>query len=104
GRQYLFLPAGSDPTAPKAGAPEAAKQWHRKFWELRREQAVALLAKAIAASEAKRADEAYELLFEVLREDPDRAEAGRALGYERIANEWKLPGEEKATPRQPPFD
>lgn len=104
GRQYLFLPAVTDPTAPKAASPDAAKQWHRKFLELRRERAAELFAAAKAATNAGNADQAYQLLFEVLREDPDHAEARRILSYVKTASEWKLPGDEKATSRQPAFD
>src|SRR5262245_3330281 len=101
-RQYLFLPAASDPAAPKAGAPEAARQWHKRFMELRRERSAELFAAAKAASDGGKADVAYSLLFEVLLEDPDHAEARRVLGYVGSGGEWKLPGAEKATPRQPP--
>jgi hypothetical protein len=104
GRQYLFLPAASDSTAPKAGASETAVQWHRKLWELRRERATDLFKAAKSASDAGQGDRAYQLLFEVLREDPDHAEARRILGYAKVGSEWKLPGEEKAAPRQPAFD
>jgi Leucine Rich repeat len=103
-RQYLFLPAASDSTAPKAGAPEAARQWHKRFMELRRERAAELFAAAKAASDGGKADVAYQLLFEVLREDPDHAEARRVLGYVSSGSEWKLAGAEKATPRQPPYN
>src|SRR4029079_10149811 len=50
-RQYLFLPAASDSTAPKGSAPEAARQWHRRFMELRRERAAELFAAAKGASD-----------------------------------------------------
>src|SRR5437763_1117368 len=36
-RQYLFLPATSDSTEPKASAPEAARQWHKRCMDLRRQ-------------------------------------------------------------------
>ncbi len=104
GRQYLFLPAVNDPTAPKTGSVEAARQWNRKFLELRREHAEKLFQEAKKASEAKEAAQAYQRLYEVLREDPDHAEARRILGYVKVGSEWKLPGAEKGTPRQPPFD
>jgi hypothetical protein len=103
-RQYLFLPAASDSTAPKGSAPEAARQWHRRFMELRRERAAELFAAAKGASDGGKADVAYQLLFEVLREDPEHAEAHRVLGYVRSGSEWKLPGAEKATPRQPSYN
>jgi len=103
GRQYLFLPAVIDSAAPKPGAPEAASQWHRKFLELRRERAAELFQAAKAASERSEPANAYQLLYEILREDPSHAEARRILGYVKTSSEWKLPEAEKATPRQPPF-
>ncbi|HEY2413838.1 MAG TPA: hypothetical protein VGI40_16425 [Pirellulaceae bacterium] len=104
GRQYLFLPAGSDSTAPKAGASETVVQWHRKFLELRLERAAELFAVAKAASGTGQANRGYQLLFEVLREDSDHAEARRVLGFVKIGSDWKQPAEEKAMPRQPAFD
>jgi hypothetical protein len=79
GRQYLFLPE-SDSTAPKAAAPEAARQWHARFLALRKEQAAALFAAARKASDDGQPTRAYQLLYEVLREDPAHAEARRVLG------------------------
>src|SRR5262245_50712400 len=104
GRQYLFIPAPTDPAGPKAGATETVKQWHKKFLELRREQAAALFAEAKAASDQRHAARAYQLLHEALREDPDYAEARRILGYVKAGGQWRLPDEEKAVPRQPPVN
>jgi hypothetical protein len=103
GRQYLFLPAAMDSTAPKAGAPETVRQWHKRFLELRREQADVLYVAAKAACDERRPARAYQLLYEVVREDPDHAEARRILGYVKSGNEWRLPDSEKAVLRQPPF-
>ena len=79
GRQYLFLPE-PDRSTPKAGAPEAARQWHARFLALRKEQAVVLLAAAKKACDDGQATQSYQLLHEVLREDPSHAEARRVLG------------------------
>jgi hypothetical protein len=103
GRQYLFLPLASDRTAPKSGAPENAKLWHKKFLEIRRERASELFAEAKAASEQKHPARAYQLLYEALREDPDHTEARRILGYVKSGSEWRLPDTEKNAVRQPPF-
>ena len=70
--------------------------------DLRRERAAELFAAAKAACDGGKADAGYRLLFEVLREDPNHAEARRILGYAKSGSEWKLPGAEKATPRKPP--
>jgi len=104
GRQYLFIPTSADAAAPKAGASDTVKQWYKKFLELRREQAAALFADAKSASDQRQAAHAYQLLHETLREDPDHAEARRILGYIKIGSQWRLPDEEKMTPRQPPLD
>jgi hypothetical protein len=93
GRQYLFLPATADATAPKAGAPEVVRRWHARFTELRKERAASLLAEARAASDQDQPTRAYQLLHEVLREVPDQPDARRVLGYTKNARGvWTLPG------------
>ena len=104
GRQSLFLPADIDPTVPKTSASETIKQWHRRFQDLRRERAESLFAESKAAINQGQPARAYQMLYEVLREDPDHADARRILGYAKIGSEWKLPEWEKATVRQPPFN
>jgi hypothetical protein len=79
GRQYLFLPAASDPAAPPAAAGETVKQWYRRFRELRSARAEHLFGAARSASDAGRPALAYQLLFETLRENPDHALARRIL-------------------------
>jgi Leucine Rich Repeat (LRR) protein len=102
GRQYLFLPPDVDSTAPKVGSSETIRQWHKKFSELRREQAATLYAEAQAASNQQQPARAYRWLYEVLREDPDHAEARRILGYVKVGTDWRLPDWEKMVARQPP--
>lgn len=109
GRQYLFLPETADATAskstaPKSTAPEAARHWHRRFLELRREQAAQVFAAAKQQLETGNAPRAYQLVFETLHEDPDHAEARRILGYERRGSEWRFRGQERpvATPARLP--
>ena len=105
GRQYLFLPAVSDPAAPKQNAPMVEQQWYKKFMELRRERAEEAFAEAKAASDGGNGALAYQLLFEVLREDPDHSEARRILGYvKNTGGAWMLPGEEKMAVQQPRLD
>lgn len=92
GRQYLFLPTVNDAPAPKTGAPEVVRQWHARFTELRQERAAALLAEARAASDQGQPTRAYQLLHEVLREDPDQAAARRVLGFTKNARgAWTFP-------------
>src|SRR4029453_4483000 len=35
GREVLFVPAESDATVPRAGAPDLARKWHENFRQLR---------------------------------------------------------------------
>lgn len=102
-RQYLFLPAESDPTAVKAGAAETVQQWQRRFRELRRERAAELFAAAKEASASGEATRAYALLYEVLHEDAEHAEARRVLGYVKQAGQWRPEGWERAAARSGAF-
>jgi len=72
--------------------------------DLRREHAAELFNQAKAASDQKQPTRAYQLLFEVLREDPEYGEARRILGYIKAGGQWRLPEWEKATPRKPPLN
>lgn len=96
GRHYLFLPPAGESSAPKANAPANVRFWHDKFLELRRLHAADLFAEARAASDQRNAPRAYQLLYEVLREDPDHPEGRRILGFlKRPGGEWVLPDWEK---------
>ena len=98
GRQYLFLPGASDPTAPPAEASDYAKKWYAKFREYRAEQAESLFAEAKQALEADQPARAFQLLYEVLRENADHAEARRILGYKKgIGGQWTTPEWERTT-------
>jgi len=98
GRQYLFLPSISDPTAPPATASEYAKQWYARFREYRGEQADVLFAEARQALDANQPARAYQLLYETLRENPHHAEARRILGYKKNAGgQWTTPEWERTT-------
>lgn len=96
GRQYLFLPGAAEVPAPDGKAADFVKKWYAKFRALRTVQAAALFAEAEQALADDRPTRAYQLLFEVLREDPDHAEARRILGYSRKGNgPWLLPETER---------
>jgi hypothetical protein len=98
GRQYLFVPGPSDPAAPKADASDYAKKWYAKFREYRAQQAETLFAEAKQALEADQPARAYQLLYEVLRENPDHAEARRILGYKKgRGGQWTTPEWERTT-------
>lgn len=102
-RQTVFLVDDPDPTRPAPGAPRVVAQWHAKFRDLRRMHAESLFAAARVAVGAARdssnsetqdavegadgegegdgdAAAAFQLLHEVLRDDPDHAAARRILG------------------------
>lgn len=96
GRHYLFIPAAVDPIAPKATAGMLVRQWYDKFLELRRERAASLFDAVKQASTERQPARAFQLLHEVLREDPDHAEARRILGYIKNARgTWTTPELEK---------
>ena len=98
GRQYFFVPEATDATAPPKNAPQVEKQWHAKFMELRREKAGRLFDEARRELAADHPAQAYRLLFEVLHEDPDHAEARRILGYEKLrSGQWASPYGKGAT-------
>ncbi|MBC7857014.1 MAG: hypothetical protein IAF94_26590, partial [Pirellulaceae bacterium] len=92
GRQYLFLPEAKDPLAPKSGASDLEQKWYAKLQEHRAAQAEGLLELAKAESKGERGARAYQLLHEVLRENPDHLEARRILGYHKVAAGWGLVG------------
>jgi len=96
GRQYLVLPPAENIIAPKANASANVRFWRDKFLALRREHAAELFAEAKAASDQRDAARAYQLLYEVLRDDPDHADARRILGFVKNARgDWALPEAEK---------
>jgi hypothetical protein len=98
GRQYFFVPEATDATAPARNAPHVVQQWHAKFMELRRVQATRLFEQARSELAGDRPARAYRLLFEVLHEDPDHAEARRILGYEKLrSGGWDSPYGKGAT-------
>ncbi len=91
GRQYLFLPEAKVSLAPKAEASDLEQKWYGKFQELRAAHAKGLFDLAKAESKDNRAARAYQLLHEVLRENPEHAEARRILGYQKVGNTgWSL--------------
>ena len=90
-RQYIFLPSESDPTQPADDAPKIVRQWHAKFLEYRRQHAAALFQLVERELHANRPTRAYQLLHEVLHENPDHEQARGILGYRRVSGRWRKP-------------
>jgi hypothetical protein len=78
-RQYIFVPRQSDPTEPVEDAPRVVRQWHSKFREYRSEFAEQLFQVANVHAEAGDGTTAYQLLHEVLWQDPQHGQAKRVL-------------------------
>ena len=113
-RSYLFLPRDSQlPRSPRdsgefdasaLNAPSdqekvpseatssAARYWEMHFREARQEQARGLFELARQSAEASPAT-AYQLLHEILHEDPDHEEARQILGFRRTETGWSRPGD-----------
>jgi hypothetical protein len=103
GRQYLFLPDAADPAATKASG-DLVEKWQAKFLELRTAQAEALFEESKQALGRHDPARAYQLLYEVLRENPDHAEARRILGYNQTSRGWMLPEWERMAAQPGRFD
>lgn len=90
-RQYLFLPAETDPAKLPSDAPKIKQQWYDKFTAHRREQAEALFQLARNESQAGHPARAFQLLHEVLHESPDHEQVRGALGYRLVKGRWRKP-------------
>ena len=100
-RQFIFLPAETDPARPPADAPKIKQQWYDKFTAFRREQAEALFQLARSELQAGRPTRAFQLLHEVLHENPDHEQARGALGYRLGNGRWRKPESVIRTRRAP---
>lgn len=90
-RQYVFLPAESDPAKPPTDAPQIVQQWYAKFTAHRREQAEALFRLARSELQAGHPTRAYQLLHETLHTDPDHERVRGILGYRLVNGRWRKP-------------
>ncbi|PQO44781.1 hypothetical protein [Blastopirellula marina] len=88
----FFLAPDSSPHQPKKDAPQLELFWYQKFRQLRAAQADALFQHAQDLLAAADGPAAYRTLHEVLRENPDHADARRILGYNKIGDTWRRPG------------
>lgn len=84
-RHYLFLPPATDATRTGADTSRLVKFWHERFTGLRGERAEQLFELAREQAKSGRESVAYRLLHEVLRDDPEHAEARRILRGENAS-------------------
>jgi hypothetical protein len=100
-RQIIFLPAETAPARPPADVPKIKQQWYDKFTAYRREQAEALFQLARSELQAGRPTRAFQLLHEVLHENPDYEQVRGALGYRLVNSRWRKPESVIQTRRTP---
>ncbi|PQO47298.1 hypothetical protein [Blastopirellula marina] len=89
---YAVLVPESDPLKPTGQPSQLIKFWYEKLTSLRSAYAEELFKLAKQELAAARPDVAYRLIHDVLRENPDHAEARRILGYRQVSGVWRRPG------------
>lgn len=99
----FFLVPETDPHQPKEDASQLVQFWHNKFRTLRNTQADTLYKHAQELLIANNGPASYRTLHEVLRENPDHADARRILGYNQVNGTWRRPGVTTRA-KQPRFD
>ena len=100
-RQYLFLPAETDPARPSDDAPKIVHQWYAALSAHRSKHADALFELARSELQADRATRAYQLLHEVLFVFPDHEAVRGILGYRLVQDRWRKPESVIRTRRAP---
>lgn len=93
------LPDAIGPPDPPDGASDDVVAWHKRFYQLRREQAGSYYALARKAVTAGHASLAFDLIMSALREDPDHKSIRRMLGFQQYRGKW-LTNYEKERARQ----
>ncbi len=88
----FYLVPESDPLQPDNNAPQLIQFWYKKFRSIRNAHADALYKHAQELLIAKQGAQSYQTLHEVLRENPDHADARRILGYADVNGTWRRPG------------
>jgi len=84
---YLLPHEFSSFDAP-AGSPPDVVEWHRRFGELRKQQAAALYELAKRCIRGRRASLAYELVLAAGREDPENEAVRRVFGFQKGRDGW----------------
>ena len=87
-RFYCFLPTAKDSTAPPPDAPQIVKFWYAKFIEYRTAYAEQLFSLARQLANDGAEARAFQLLYEVLHENPNHDAARRILGYRKTGGTW----------------
>ncbi len=90
-RQYVFLPPPDDPLKPAEDAPTIVQQWYARLTRERQQRAEELFQLAQRQLQRDASASAYQLLHEVLHEDPDHVTARQALGYRQVGDRWHRP-------------
>lgn len=88
----LALPPSINDAAKQAtpdDGPPLIQQWRQQFAELRQAQADRLFQLALLAAERRDFTTAYQLIHEVLRENPDHERARLLLGYKQHDGRWR---------------
>ncbi len=88
----LYITELSDKIGPSELADDASpdvREWHERFWRLRREQADELFKLARNAADGRRPSLAFDLVLACLHEDPDHETGRGILGYQRFRDHWQ---------------
>lgn len=88
----FYLVPESDPLQPDDNASQLVQFWYQKFRTIRNAHADALYKHAQELLIDKQGARSYQTLHEVLRENPDHADARRILGYANVNGTWRRPG------------
>ncbi|TWT39274.1 leucine-rich repeat domain-containing protein [Blastopirellula retiformator] len=89
---YAVMVPESDPLKPTGQPTQLIAFWYERLTSLRQAYAEQLFQLARQELTADRADVAYRLIHDVLRENPDHTEARRILGYRQVGGVWRRPG------------
>ncbi len=88
-RLYVsVLPDAIGPPSPPEGASADLATWHKRFYQLRREQAGNYYTLARKAVKAGQASLAFDLIMAALREDPDHKSIREMLGFRQYRGQW----------------
>lgn len=88
----FYLVPETDPLQPASDASQLVQFWYQKFRTIRNDHSAALYKHAQELLIAKQGAKSYQTLHEVLRQNPDHADARRILGYANVNGTWRRPG------------